>query len=67
MDDLITDAALEFYFLTTSEKLDETDRERYGRLFDSGKSESTITGSLSVLCRLLEKHYGKKVILLIDE
>ncbi|MCD7763219.1 MAG: AAA family ATPase [Lachnospiraceae bacterium] len=30
-------------------------------------SESTITGSLNTLSRLLEKHYGRKVIILIDE
>lgn len=30
-------------------------------------TDETLTGSLKLLCGLLHKHYGRKVILLIDE
>ncbi|MCD8077936.1 MAG: ATP-binding protein [Lachnospiraceae bacterium] len=67
--------ALRFQFLSTSERLTETERERYKQLIKVDEtltsafalSEATITSSLNTLSRLLEKHYGRKVIILIDE
>ncbi|MCD7955685.1 MAG: ATP-binding protein [Lachnospiraceae bacterium] len=72
---IIANEALRFPFLATSEKLTETDRKRYGQLIRVDEtlksafvmSEATITSSLQTLSQLLEKHYGRKVIILIDE
>ncbi len=65
--DLIIETANQFYFLLSSEKLSLHDRRRYEKLLDDTMSANTLAGSLKLLCELLEKHFGKKVILLIDE
>lgn len=65
--------ANQFSFLLSSEKLDESDKKTYHALLnisDDGRfmmTDETLTGSLKLLCGLLHKHYGRKVILLIDE
>ena len=54
-------------FLTDSDKL-ATDEKRYLEKMLNGKyEEADIRGSLKKLSILLEKHYGQKVVLLIDE
>ena len=54
-------------FLTDSDKL-ATDEKQYLEKMLKGKyEEADIRGSLKKLSILLEKHYGQKVILLIDE
>ncbi len=67
MADLITDVAGQFNFLSDSEKLDKSDKGRYEKLLSDNMRKNTLTGSLKLLSKLLEKHYGRKVILLIDE
>lgn len=64
---LINKEARRFQFLTESEKLTEIDRRLYASLLDPGMERSTIANGLQELTELLEKHYGKKVIVLIDE
>lgn len=72
---IIANEALRFPFLATSEKLTDTDRKRYGQLTKVDESlksafamsKATITSSLKTLSQLLEKYYGRKVIILIDE
>ena len=67
--------ALRFDFLKTSERLSEEEKNIYRQLIkvdDTGQtmfamSDSAVMGSLKVLSALLEKHYGKKAIILIDE
>lgn len=59
--------ARRFQFLTESAKLTEVDRELYGRLLDSDMDRREIVNGLQELTELLEKHYGRKVIVLIDE
>lgn len=54
-------------FLKTSDKLDDDEKEDYQMLLDKDMDESTLFLSLKILSELLEKHYGRKVILLIDE
>ncbi len=72
---IIAKEAMRFYFLSASDKLTKSEKDLYRQLIkvdDSLKStfamsESTITSSLNTLSQLLEKHYGQKVIILIDE
>jgi len=59
-------------FLAESEKLSENERKMYRGLVSIGDgyynmSEPTLRNSLQTLSALLSKHYGKQVILLIDE
>lgn len=61
-----------FSFLQSSEKLAENEKERYRALttLRDGKfamNEDLLISSLQVLSQLLHRHYGKKVIILIDE
>lgn len=67
--------AMRFDFLASSNKLTEEEHAMYRQLIEVGKSQNAVFAmsdavlltSLKVLSRLLGKHYGSKVILLIDE
>lgn len=61
-----------FSFLTESEKLDAGERKVYDSMvcIDKGRflaEEEMLSVSLLVVSELLAKHYGKEVIILIDE
>lgn len=61
-----------FYFLTESDKLLPGEREMYRALIDVKNGEYTmpdglLSDSIRTLSELLFKHYGRGVILLIDE
>lgn len=72
---IIGNEALRFHFLSESNKLSELERKQYDQLTkidEEGRygfimSEDVIKNSLLILTRLLRKHYGQKVVLLIDE
>ena len=72
---VIGNEAGRFRFLRDSAKLDEDDKNSYNQLINvevKGSSkyampDDTLVDSLRTLSLLLEKHYGQKVILLIDE
>ncbi len=64
---LVRETASRFYFLLDSDKLHKADKQAYEELLDKKMSEGTICNSLKLLCGLLKEHYGKKVVLLIDE
>ena len=72
---VIGDEARRFDFLRTSSRLSENEKESYARLIKTGSSEDGLyamtenmaASSLKTLSLLLEKHYGQKTILLIDE
>ena len=64
---IIIEAAAKFYFLLESEKLNEHDKAAYKDLLDKNMNEGTLGSSLRQLSGMLEKHYGTKVIVLIDE
>lgn len=64
---IIIETAAKSYFLLDSEKLTEHDKSAYRRILDDSMNEGMLASSLKLLCGLLEKHYGTKVILLIDE
>ena len=72
---VIGNEAGRFRFLRDSAKLDENDKNSYNQLINvevKGNSkyaipEDALIDSLKTLAQLLEKHYGQKVILLLDE
>lgn len=67
--------AMKFYDLLASGRLTDEDKEVYRQLINvdsTGQgvyamSDTTLMGSLNTLSALLEKHYGSKVVILIDE
>ena len=69
---VIGNEACRFGFLSESKQLSQNDKELYSGLtaVEDGKytmSDDVVIDSLKTLSKLLEKHYGQKVILLIDE
>ena len=54
-------------FLSESSKLDKTDQELFNQLKMKEMSNDSLVYSIRELTELLEKHYGQKVIVLIDE
>ena len=54
-------------YLLESGALSEEDKAEYRKLLDDNMSEAVFCNSLRVLSELLEKHHGRKVILLVDE
>ena len=72
---LIGNEASRFDFLKNSVNLSDNDKEAYAQLTEVGPAqggfytmtEGMAATSLKILSQLLEKHYGQKVILLIDE
>lgn len=67
--------ALHFQFLADSDMLSVREKEQYQNLVKVGKpgqpgfdmTDDVVTDSLRILSDLLYKHYGRQVILLIDE
>ena len=53
--------------LLKSEKLDSFDKELLTQLLSRNMEEDTITSSLQELTEVLEAHFSKKVVVLIDE
>ena len=64
---LIRNEARRLDILRESSALTNADRDTYFRLVGENASASDITSSLQTLCMLLERHYGQKAVLLIDE
>ena len=70
---LIGKEAMRFQFLMQSEHLTEIEQKRYVALINIDKtgsftmSDELLKDSLQLLSRLLQKHYGLNVIILIDE
>ena len=71
----IGNEAMRFQFLLNGNKLTDREKEQYRQLVKVDTSgaesfimpDSVLMGSLKTLSVLLEKYYGKKVIVLIDE
>lgn len=72
---IVGNEAMRFSFLKESSQLSEEEKRQYGQIIAIGidgqsqfsMSDDVLTDSLYTLSRLLCKHYGQKVILLIDE
>ncbi|MCD7867564.1 MAG: ATP-binding protein [Clostridiales bacterium] len=63
----ICDEAERMSFLAESDKLTASEKKSYGSLLQRDMDDETLYRSLKTLSGLLWKHYGKKVIILIDE
>ena len=64
---IIRNEARRLSFLQDSAALTSAEHDTYIRLTGDTATESDITASLQDLCTLLDKHYGQKAVLLIDE
>ncbi len=64
---IIVDEAARLRFLVDSDKIADDEKKFLEKLINERYDASDIRKSLQMLCRLLEKHYGQKAILLIDE
>ena len=66
---LISEEASRFDFLEKSDKLSDTDKAKLKQLLmcDFDGKTSFLHGSLKLLSRLLNKHYGRPCVILIDE
>ncbi len=57
----------DFEELASSEKVPSTLKRWYKELVEGTADYDTLTNSIKYLCQMIEKHYGKKPIILIDE
>lgn len=70
---VIGSEAVRFSFLSDSGRLNETERQQFAKLIkldDEGEfamSDELLENSLLMLSRFLQRHYGQKTIILIDE
>lgn len=70
---IIGDEASRFFFLSQSDKLSEIERQQYKKLIELDEkgefamSDELLENSLLMLSRFLQKHFGQKTIILIDE
>ena len=64
---IIRKEALRLEFLRDSDRLTENEKKSLNRILTGKYDDQDIRDSLQMLCALLEKHYGQKPILLIDE
>ena len=65
--DIIRNEALRLQYLSGSDRISEEEKKSLKAILRDEYDDSDIRGSLKTLCALLEKHYGQKAILLIDE
>ena len=64
---LVNEEAGRHYYLMDSEKLTWNEKQAFSELLERKMEKSVLSGSLKLMSRLLEKHHGQKVIILIDE
>ena len=64
---IIVDEAARLRLLVDSDKIADDEKKFLEKLINERYDASDIRKSLQMLCRLLEKHYGQKTILIIDE
>ena len=64
---IISNLFYNFRFLLSSSSIDDTQKEKFTRIYRGESSREDIVSSLRLLMTMLYAHYGEKVILLIDE
>ena len=64
---VVNEAASGMEYLLESTRLSENDKNSFRELLKRDMDETALFGSLRELSRLLEKHYEKNTIILIDE
>ena len=64
---VISSLCIEHAYLEKSEKVDPDDKLRFARLKSGMSSLTDVKTALVVLTRMMAAHYGKNVILLVDE
>ncbi len=64
---VINEEADRLRYLLKSDRLEQDEKESFAELLRRDMDDAALYGSLRELTRLLRKHYGQKVILLIDE
>ncbi|MDO5423051.1 MAG: AAA family ATPase [Eubacteriales bacterium] len=64
---VISDLYKEHLYLLDSERLSDYDKKSIIQIIEGNASEKEFKGSLGLLTNAMQKHYGKPVILLIDE
>ncbi len=65
---LISEEASRFAFLKESDRLQEEDKMRFRQLITGDfERPAFLQGSLKLLSGLVSKHYGRRVVILIDE
>ena len=73
LQSIIGNEAVRFSFLLDSDRLNDTERQQYAKLIeldDVGEfamAGEMLENSLLMLSRFLQKHYGQKTVILIDE
>lgn len=64
---IINEEARRLQYLLESEQLTSYDKDLFSSLLKDNMKDETLCSSLREISELLHKHYGKKVIILIDE
>ena len=64
---IIADVCIKHAFLENSKNVDPADAERFLNLKFNRATDQEVQNSLLILTRMMAAHYGKPVILLIDE
>ena len=64
---VINEAAAKLEYLLDSPRLSGNDRQNLQELLDREMDEAALFGSIREMSRLLKKHFGREVIILIDE
>ena len=64
---ILSDVCKKHEYLEKSDKVNCEDAETFERLMFKKATDEEVQNSLLLLCRMMHAHYGKPVILLIDE
>lgn len=65
--DTISDICVEHAYLLDSSQVDSDDKKRFAALKAGEATKKAVCNSLYLLTRMMHAHYGKPVILLLDE
>ena len=64
---LISNTFKKYTYLLNDDKIDDDDKSEFKRIKSKSENDAELTDSLLLLSRMLQIHYNKKVIILIDE